>query len=75
MTSGSRVPVTGGAGLIGRRMAGPASVGHGERPTVDISAAHALGYQPVHGRQTGAAAAGPDINPNHPGARAGRTRA
>ena len=77
MTSGSRLPVTGGAGLIGGRMAEHATVGYGERPAVvvDISAARALGYRPVHDRQTGTATAWPDFNPNHPGARAGWTRA
>jgi hypothetical protein len=74
MTSGSRVPVTGRAGLIGRRMVERAPVGYGEGPTADICPARALGYRPVYGRETGVATVWPDFNPNHPGARAGWTR-
>ncbi len=75
MASGSRGPVTGGADLIGRRMVEHVPGGNGDRPAVDICPARALGYRPVHDRQRGMATAGPDVNPNHPGARAGWTRA
>ena len=73
MTSGSRVPVAGRAGLFGRRMVEHMPGGNGERPAADDSAARALGYRPVHDPQTGMTTARPDFN--HPGARAGRTRA
>jgi UDP-glucose 4-epimerase len=52
-------------------------VGNGEMPAVvvDISAARAIGYQPVHDLETGMATVWPDFDRNHPGARAAETRA
>jgi UDP-glucose 4-epimerase len=52
-------------------------VGNGEMPAVvvDISAARAIGYRPVHDLETGMATVWPDFDPNHPGARAAETRA
>jgi UDP-glucose 4-epimerase len=55
-------------------------VGNGEMPAVvvDISAARAIGYRPVHDLETGMATVWPDFdpsNPNHPGAGAAETRA
>ncbi len=52
-------------------------VGNGEMPAVvvDISAALALGYRPVHDLETGMATVWPDFDPNHPGARAAETQA
>jgi UDP-glucose 4-epimerase len=52
-------------------------VGNGEMPAVvvDISAARAIGYRPVHDLETGMATVWPDFNPNHPGARAAETGA
>jgi UDP-glucose 4-epimerase len=51
-------------------------VGNGEMPAVvvDISAARAIGYRPVHDLETGMATVWPDFDPNHPGARAAETR-
>jgi UDP-glucose 4-epimerase len=52
-------------------------VGNGEMPAVvvDISAARAIGYRPVHDLETGMATVWPDFNPNHSGARVAETRA
>jgi len=52
-------------------------VGNGEMPAVvvDISAARAIGYRPVHDLETGMATVWPDFDPNHSGARVAETRA
>jgi UDP-glucose 4-epimerase len=52
-------------------------VGNGEMPAVvvDISAARAIGYRPALDLETGMATVWPDFDPNHPGARAEKTRA
>ena len=52
-------------------------VGNGEMPAVvvDISAARAIGYRPVHDLETGMATVWPDFDPNHPGAQSAETRA
>jgi nucleoside-diphosphate-sugar epimerase len=87
MANGSPVLVTDGAGLVGRRVARRVTgapipvehvpVGNGEMPAVvvDISAARAIGYRPVHDLDTGMATVWPDFDANHPGARAAETRA
>jgi len=52
-------------------------VGNGEMPAVvvDITAARAIGYRPVHDLETGMATVWPDFDPNHPGARVPETPA
>jgi UDP-glucose 4-epimerase len=50
-------------------------VGNGEMPAVvvDISAARAIGYRPVHDLETGMATVWPDFDPTYSGARAAET--
>jgi hypothetical protein len=72
MANGSRVLVTGAPIPVEH-----VPVGNGEMPAVvvDISAARAIGYRPVHDLETGMATVWPDFNPNHSGARVAETRA